>query len=72
MSELKKQDELKALLEDISDSYPDFVNFGIGVADTDEKRKQLIEYLQSNPDANTSQIISYIDDVLDPETEDEE
>ena len=65
-------DELKALLESVPDAYCDFVKFGISVADTDDKRNQLIEYLKSNPDARTSQIITYIDDVLDPDTEDEE
>ena len=43
-------DELKALLESVPDAYCDFVKFGISVAETDDKRNQLIEYLKSNPD----------------------
>lgn len=69
---MKAADELKALLENIEDSYPDFVKCGMSVADTDDKRQQLIEYIQSNPGAGTSEIIEYIDDVLDPDTGDDE
>ena len=54
-------EELKELLENVSDTYEDFV-MGI-LADTkdDDKRAKITEYIKSNPDAKTDDIIECLD-----------
>lgn len=53
-------DNLKGALENVSDSYPDFVIGGLRLA-----RKypnyidKILSFIQSNPTANTSEIIKF-------------
>lgn len=50
-------EELKKLLENVSDSYPGFVRGVMGEArDCPEKLDKLKEYIKENPDASSSDI----------------
>lgn len=54
------KDELKKLLENVSDTYYDFVEGALIEAKKDESyAEKLINYLKNNPDATTSEIIKY-------------
>ena len=54
------KDELKKLLENVSDTYYDFVKGALIEAKKDESyAEKLIDYLKNNPDATTSEIIKY-------------
>ena len=54
------KDEVKKLLENVSDTYYDFVEGALIEAEKDESyAEKLIDYLKNNPDATTSEIIKY-------------
>lgn len=57
---MKENEKLKALLENVSDSYEDFVIGGLRCA---KKHKgatsKLIKFIEDNPTATTSDIIQY-------------
>lgn len=60
MESVSKYDELVEKLENVSDSYPDFV---IGVRKIAEKEsicEEIIEFINSNPKADTSDISEHI------------
>ena len=60
------KDKLTGMLEAVPDSYKDFVSGIINSLDTEEMQEELIAYMESHPDADTSKIIIYVDDVLNP------
>lgn len=56
-------DELKDALRNVSDSYEDFVKGSFAsVKGSAENQKKLLQYLKSNPDAKTDDVIDYIYD----------
>ena len=57
---MNKLDKLKMLLENVSDSYPDFVSTGLQEAKNDEKyMDMLISFIEAHPHALTSEIIKF-------------
>ena len=53
-------EELKALLENVSDSYYDFVRAMLQSAKEHYDRiDEIIEYIKDNPEANTSDILGW-------------
>ena len=52
------------MLKDVSDSYKDFVSGIIHTLDSKELQEKLIAYMERPPDADTSEIIIYVDDEL--------
>jgi hypothetical protein len=58
---MTEMSELKKLLLNVPDSYSDFVESLLDEARKSEKRKQgLIKYLKDNPEATTSEVLSYL------------
>lgn len=56
--------ELRTLLEKVSDSYDDFVEgMMVYLKDDPENREKVTEYIQSNPDAKTDDILEYMDEL---------
>lgn len=54
--------KLRSLLENVSDTYPDFVNGVIGDCEHHKDKnpralEQVLEYVEKHPDANSSEII---------------
>ena len=59
---MNKNSELKALLEKICDTYPDFVH-GVMLEVRDEGESvadKLIKFIKANPKANSSEITAYL------------
>lgn len=57
---MNKLDKLKMLLENINDSYSDFVIGGLREAKSDEKYADMvIAFIESHPNASTSEIIKF-------------
>lgn len=57
-------EELKKLLENVSDTYEDFVTAILAETKKDkEKLKKTTEYIKSNPKVTTSEVIRYVDDM---------
>lgn len=57
---MDRYSELKKCLENVSDSYTDFVIGGLREAKHDtEYAKKIIDFIQKHPDAKTSDIIRY-------------
>lgn len=56
------EQELKELLESVSDTYPDFVK-GIMLSTRGDKVKQgqMCDFIKTNSEAKTDDIINYID-----------
>lgn len=56
--------ELEKLLKSVSDSYDDFVGAMITyLKDDEENQKKVIEYIKSNPDKRTDDILEYMDEL---------
>ena len=56
----KKLSDFKKLLENVSDSYEDFVSGGIREAeDSDDFIEKVTNYIKEKPTATTSDIIKY-------------
>lgn len=56
-------DELKDALRNVPDSYEDFVKGSFAsVKGNEEHQKKLLQYLKSNPEAQTDDVIDYIFD----------
>lgn len=53
-------DELKGLLKKVSDSYEDFVNAMCSLAKQYDEVDILSEYIKQNPDADSSNIVSFM------------
>lgn len=57
-------DELKELLNSVSDSYDDFVGGMLTYLKNDEEnREKMIEYIKNNPDKKTDDILEYMDEL---------
>lgn len=57
-------DELKELLNSVSDSYDDFVGAMMTyLKDDEENREKVIEYIKNNPDKKTDDILEYMDEL---------
>ncbi len=51
---------LKKLLKEVPDAYPDFVNGMIAFLEGEEEiTEKIIKYMQEHPDATTSEILEY-------------
>ena len=58
-------EQVKKALQNVPDSYDDFVNFYFkNLRGNEEKQKKLLDYLKNNPDAQTDDVMEYADDVL--------
>ena len=56
-------DELKSLLENINDSYADFVDAMMHYAKKKPLRlEEIVSYLRSNPGADSSDVIRFVSD----------
>lgn len=53
-------DELKGLLQKVSDSYDDFVNGVLSVAKQSGIVDEMIDYIKTNPEADSSGITQYM------------
>lgn len=53
--------ELSRLLEQVSDSYPDFVRVMLHLADRYDNHRDVIEYITDNPNAQTDDIDEFFD-----------
>ncbi len=57
--------ELKDLLINVPDSYYDFVESLLDEArKSDERKRDLIQYLKANPEATTSDVLLFLSDDL--------
>lgn len=68
-------DELRKLLENVSDSYEDFVDCMCSIAKDYDEVDILIDYIKENPEADSSDIIHFMTSgksVEDDEDEDDE
>ena len=63
---MSNSESLREMLENISDSYPDFVSGIMLSMEDDNHVDRLIEFISDNPEADTSAIIAYVDDELNP------
>lgn len=63
---MSNSESLREMLENISDSYPDFVSGIMLSMENDNHVDRLIEFISDNPEADTSAIIAYVDDELNP------
>lgn len=63
---MSNSESLREMLENISDSYPDFVSGIMLSMENDNHVDRLIEFISDNPEADTSEIIAYVDDELNP------
>lgn len=55
-------EELKSLLENVKDSYSDFVRaVPILLRGHEEEKEKVIEYLRTHPDAETSDALEYLE-----------
>ena len=63
---MSNSESLREMLENISDSYPDFVSGIMLSMENDNHVDRLIELISDNPEADTSAIIAYVDDELNP------
>lgn len=59
-----ESEEFKKILENVSDSYEDFVIGTMLAAKTDEDRNKIINFINSTPNVDTSQIIEYLSDEI--------
>lgn len=57
---MDKIETLKYLLQNVSDSYSDFVIGGLCTAKNHNSYDKIIEYLENNPTAKTSDVIKYM------------
>ena len=53
-------EELRQLLINVSDSYDDFVDGVVQVAKDYDGVRELIDYINNNPDADSSDITEYL------------
>ena len=63
---MNENSELKALLENVCDTYPDFVH-GVMLVVRDEGGNvadKLIKYIKANPKADSSDISEFLDEII--------
>ncbi|MCD7812197.1 MAG: hypothetical protein LUG91_10225 [Ruminococcus sp.] len=58
------KERLKETLENVSDTYEDFVTGVMLLCKTDESRKAVVEYITNNRNVTTSEVLDYCVDVL--------
>ena len=59
------EEKLRELLEGMKDSYYDFVEITLrDLRGDEENQKKLLKFLEENPDAQTDDVIEYVDDEL--------
>ena len=59
------ESRIKELLKNVPRSYQDFVAGVWGeIEDNEEHQKKLIEYLENNPDAQSDEVLDYIDNEI--------
>lgn len=58
------EQELRELLENVSDSYPDFVSCGISVAKNHNSIDEIGNFIKNNPEAKTSDVILYVSEEI--------
>lgn len=57
---MDKEEKLRQVLENVSDSYPDFVDGGLMESrHYPDYADKIIAFIEANPDATTSDIILY-------------
>lgn len=62
---LASNSELKQLLENVSDSYFDFVlGVMLSFVDDEEGQKKMIAFLKENPNANSDDVSEYEDKLI--------
>ena len=62
---LASNPELKQLLENVSDSYFDFVlGVMLSFVDDEEGQKKMIAFLKENPNANSDDVSEYADKLI--------
>lgn len=61
---MNKQDELVELLENIPDTYEDFVFCFKHTLKTDEDRQKIIDFIRQNDNVNTSSVLEYFSDEI--------
>lgn len=61
---MKKQEELKILLEGIQDTYEDFVFGMMRSLKTDEDTQKIIDYIRQNDNVDTSSVIDFFSDEI--------
>ncbi len=54
--------KLKEILENVQDTYADFVEYVLWLCKTDDSRKDMIDFIMSTEDVNTSKIIEHTDE----------
>lgn len=61
----KLLNELKDLAENVSDTYDDFVDGMVCIMKKQEKEdiQSVVDYINGNPEATTSDIIEYLDEL---------
>lgn len=58
-------EKIRKALENVSDSYEDFVNCYVkDLRGKEDEQKKLLKYLADNPNAKTDDVMEYVDDVL--------
>ena len=66
-------EELKKALENVSDSYSDFVNGIMNLLEEDEEQtEKMIQYIKDNPEAKTDDCLDFLREYIDSLEEDEE
>lgn len=59
------QQNLREALENIPDAYSDFTESVYkDLRDSDENIQKLLDFIKDNPDAQTDDVLEYVDDVL--------
>ncbi len=61
MERQKARAELRRLLEQVPDSYPDFVRVMLHLADRYDNHQDVTDYIINNPNAQTDDIDEFFD-----------
>ena len=56
---MNKEEKLRSLLENVKDSYSDFVHGGLVTAKNHNAYDKMISFIENNPDATTSDIVLF-------------
>ncbi len=58
------EEELMKCLESVKDTYSDFVYGGMSIMKTDSDKTAVINYIKSNPNTTTSDVITKFSELL--------
>lgn len=65
-------EDFKTILKNVSDSYADFVGYMLfTVQGDDELRDDIVSFIKNNPDATSSDILKYLNEIVEYEEVDE-